>query len=128
MDLGSILIEFRKENHLSQREFAKRCGLSNALISIIEMGKNRQTGKKSTPDLETYKKLAAGMGISVQSLFEKLDDSELVNLSTHTHPIVVPDTDLFRKIIEHMSVSDYEMVMDAFNRTYNKMKEMGIIE
>lgn len=42
-------------------------------------------------------------------------------------PIVVPDTAMFRKIMEYMSVADYEMVMEAFDRTYKKMKEMGVV-
>ena len=42
-------------------------------------------------------------------------------------PIVIPDTDMFKKIMEYMSAADYAMVMDAFTRTYNKMKEKGEI-
>ena len=70
MELKEILTNYRKENDLSQREFARRCGLSNSLISILEMGKNPQTKKKMAPDLDTYRKLANAMGISVQKLFE----------------------------------------------------------
>ena len=49
-------------------------------------------------------------------------------LPSRDAPIVVPDNAMFRKIVEYMSVSDYEMVMEAFDRTYKKMKEMGVIE
>lgn len=41
-------------------------------------------------------------------------------------PIFVPDSSKFSKIMEYMSVDDYKMVIDAFNRTYEKMKENGI--
>lgn len=81
MELKDVLLNFRQENKVSQRELARRSGLSNSLISILEMGVNPQTGKKMSPDLDTYRKIATGMGISVQSLFEKLDDTELVSLS-----------------------------------------------
>ena len=129
MDLGELLTEFRKQNGISQREFARRCGLFHALISILEMGKNNQTGKKPTPDTETYKKLAAGMGITVQELFVKLGDTEMVNLQqSEAAPIVVPSSEKFVQIVKHMSVKDYRMVMEAFDRTYKKMKQEGIID
>ena len=81
MELKEAIIKFRQENKISQREFARRCELSNSLISILEMGVNPQTGKKMSPDLATYKKIANGMGISLQVLFEMIDDDELVSLS-----------------------------------------------
>ena len=81
MDIKDIILNYRQENKISQREFARRCALSNSLISLLEMGENPQTGKKISPDLITYRKLANGMGISVQALFEKLDLSEPVSMS-----------------------------------------------
>lgn len=81
MELKNVLKNYRKENGLSQREFAKKCDLSNSLISLLEMDINPQTGKKMSSDLQTYRKIAKGMGIPVQSLFEMLDDTELVDLS-----------------------------------------------
>lgn len=125
MELKDVLIAHRQKMNLSQREFARRCGLSNSLISILEMGTNSQTGKKPKPDIETYKKLASGMGITVQSLFEILGNSELVDMTRP--PIVIPDSELFRKIIMHMDPADYQMVMEAFERTELKMKEKGLL-
>ena len=81
MELKDVLKNFREKNKISQREFARRCDLSNSLISILEMGTNPQTGKKMSPDLVTYRKLASGMGVSLQFLLESLDDTELVSLS-----------------------------------------------
>ena len=81
MKLGELIAQHRAENDISQREFARRCGLSNSLISLMEMGKNPQTGKEMSPDLETYRKLANGMQISLQKLFEDLGDDATVNLS-----------------------------------------------
>lgn len=81
MELKDVLKNYRVEEKISQREFSRRCGLSNSLISLLEMGVNPQTGKKISPDLATYKKLAIGMGISAQELFEKLDKTELIALS-----------------------------------------------
>jgi len=80
MTLGELLKQYRKAKDLSQRDFARQCGLSHSLVSILEMGINPQTGKKPEPDLGTYKKLAIGMNRSVQDLFNDLGNSESVRL------------------------------------------------
>lgn len=130
MDLKDILIQYREENKISQREFARRSGLSNAQISILEYGINKQTGRKPTPDIITLKKLADGMGISLQSLFEQIGDSELVNLNTRKdeYPIVIPNTDRFIKIMANMTPQDYETIMKIYTRTYDRMKAAGEID
>ena len=81
MKLSQVLKIYRENNDISQRELGRRCGLSNSLISLIEMGVNPQTGKAMSPDLETYRKLAYGMQMSLQQLFEQLGDDAMVNLS-----------------------------------------------
>lgn len=80
MTLSELMKQYRKAKDLSQRDFARRCGLSHSLISILEMGINPQTGKKPQPDLETYRKLAIGMNRSVQDIFSDLGNSESVRL------------------------------------------------
>jgi len=51
-----------------------------------------------------------------------------VDKSSAGTPIVIPDSDFFRKIMKYMSYSDYVIVMDAFNRTYDKMKAQGLLD
>ena len=80
MTLSELMKQYRKAKDLSQRDFARQCGLSHSLISILEMGVNPQTGKKPQPDLETYRKLAVGMNRSVQDIFNDLGNSESVRL------------------------------------------------
>ena len=134
MKLSAIVIDYRQKTQISQREFARRCGLSNSYISFIENEYNPRTKKPITPTLEQYQKIAAGMGLTVHQLFEQLDEDSPVDLvvfnvdPANRKPLFVPDTDMFRKIMENMSADDYVMVMDAFNRTYAKMKERGLIE
>lgn len=41
--------------------------------------------------------------------------------------VVIPDTDLFRKIIMNMSPSDYRIVMQIFEKTETDMREKGIL-
>jgi len=80
MKLSELIIEYRTRMGISQREFSRRCDLSNSYISFLEKEKNPKTGKPLVPTLEQYKKIAHGMGISVQRLFELLDDDAPVDL------------------------------------------------
>ena len=109
MELREVLKSFREENDLSQREFARRCDLSNSLISILEMGVNPQTGKKASPDMITYRKLASGMGITVQSLFEKLDETERIAL-------VIYDPEKDTDLSEKPKNDDVRLLLQEMNR------------
>lgn len=84
MKLSAIIYAYRLEHDLSQREFARQCGLSNSYISFIEKEINPKTGRPMVPTLEQYKKIADGMGTTVHSLFEKLDADSPVHLETNS--------------------------------------------
>ena len=133
MKLSDLIRDYRTRMNLSQREFSRKCGLSNTYISFIENERNPKTGRPLIPTLEQYRKIADGMEITVHHLFELLDDDAPVDLRAvlsdddpHRPPIVIPDSEKFRKVMEYMSPDDYEMVMSAFERTYKKMQEMGV--
>lgn len=85
MKLSCVLTDYRGRLHISQRELARRCGLSNSYISFIENEFNPRTGKPIVPTLEQYQKMAYGMDMSVQELFEKLDDDSPVQLPSHNN-------------------------------------------
>ncbi|WP_020592858.1 cupin domain-containing protein [Kiloniella laminariae] len=71
-DLGLRLRALRQMNGLSQRELAKRAGVSNAVISLIEQN-------KSSPSIGVLKKVLAGIPISVSAFFsEELTPREKV--------------------------------------------------
>lgn len=130
MKLSNVITDYRKQMQISQREFARRCGLSNSYISFIENEYNPRTGKPIVPTLEQYQKIASGMGLTVHELFERLDEDSPVDLHTSdapNAPIVIPDSKMFLKVMENMSAADYDLVIDAYNRTYNKMKEKGLL-
>lgn len=81
MTIGELIRQFREENDISQREMASRSGISNATISMYEKnGINPKTGKPFKLSYETYFKLASVMGMSIDTLFEKLGDDGLVDL------------------------------------------------
>lgn len=74
MNLGELIIEYRSEHLISQRQFANMCGLSNGYISMLEKGMNPKTGQPVAPTIQMYQKLSSGMGITINELFSKLDD------------------------------------------------------
>lgn len=75
MTLGELIILYRKEHGLSQRAFAKVCGnVSNGYVSMIENGKNPNTGKPIVLSIDKLHALASGMGMSLQDLLEAVDD------------------------------------------------------
>lgn len=74
MILSELIIEFRREHGLSQRQMASQCNLSTGYISLIEKETNPQTGKPMVPSLTVLNKLAKGMGITLDKLLSVCDD------------------------------------------------------
>ena len=74
MTLIDLIIEYRNDHGLSQRQFATACGLSNGYISMLEKEMNPNTKLPVTPTLPKLKQLASGMGMSLTDLLVKVDD------------------------------------------------------
>ncbi len=77
MTLKDLVIKYRADNGLSQRQLALQCGLSNGYISMLEKGINPSTGAKITPTLQALNKLAAGMHTTLNELFTLVDDMDV---------------------------------------------------
>ena len=77
MTLKDLVIKYRADNGLSQRQFALQCGLSNGYISMLEKGINPSTGAKITPTLPALSKLATGMHTTLNELFTLVDDMDV---------------------------------------------------
>ena len=111
MKLSTIISDYRKRLQISQREFARRCGLSNSYISFIENELNPRTGRPMVPTLEQYRKIAAGMDLSVHQLFGLLDEDAPVDL--HADPVPessTPNQDEIRILIPGISKLPPEQV------------------
>ena len=78
MLLSDLIICYRNRMNMSQRSFAEKCGLSNTYISFIENEHNPKTGKPITPTIEQYAKIARGMDLTLQQLFESIDNAPIV--------------------------------------------------
>ena len=77
MTLGDLIKNYREENDLSQRDFAKMAGLSNSFISQLEMNKNSKNGQPIKPQIETFKAVADAMHTTVDVLFSQIDDMKI---------------------------------------------------
>jgi len=77
MPIGSRLKVLRKEAGLTQMALAAKAGLNVSVVSQIEQGAN------TDPRLSTLKALAAGLGVSMDSL--TADDAQ-----TPDEPVPLP--------------------------------------
>jgi repressor LexA len=80
MKLGEIVKKYRQEHDLSQRQFAKLCGLSHGYIPLIEKGLN-PNGDPLTPSITVMKQLADAMGLTLHELISLSDEDMQVDLS-----------------------------------------------
>lgn len=77
MTLKEYVLDYRQKHKISQRQLATSCGLSNGFISMLEKGYNPNTQNPITPSLPTLRKLANGMGISLDELLSVTDDIQI---------------------------------------------------
>lgn len=80
MTLGEIVKKYREDNSLSMYAFAKRCSLSKGYISMLENNINARNNKPIAPTITSMNKIAFGMGIELDKLFELMDGTQLVSL------------------------------------------------
>ncbi len=77
MKIGEIIQNHLQQNDLSQRQFAKKCDLSNGYISMLINNVNPKTGKPLIPSLSALMALSQGLGISLNELLSIADDIEI---------------------------------------------------
>lgn len=81
MTLPNLVKTYRKQNNLTMQEFADRCGLSKAYISMLEKGKHPQNATNLRPNIETLDKLAKGMGMSFDDFAMVLKGETVVTVN-----------------------------------------------
>ena len=67
VDVGARLRALRLMHGLSQRELAKRAGVSNAIISLIEQN-------RSSPSVGSLKKVLDGLPVSLMLVGKHFDE------------------------------------------------------
>lgn len=69
------------------QDFADRIGKSKGYISMLERGRNPQTGKPIAPALDTLQSIATVMNIDFNDLIEKLDQDQDIKINPATNTI-----------------------------------------
>lgn len=87
MFLGDIILNYRKEKGISQRDFAKQCNISHSYIAMLEKNIDTRTGKPICPTLETIKNISIGMRIPIDDLLKMLDDEQKFTLEAIKEPV-----------------------------------------
>ena len=81
MTLAEYLAKYREEHgNISQRELAKRCGVSNGYIAMLERGYTPASGKPVTPSMTIMRKLADGMRVDLDEMLRSLDNDTVLSL------------------------------------------------
>ena len=75
MLLGELIQNYLNEHKMTYAEFAKKSNLTKGYISMLINNRNPNTGKPLCPKIQTYNDIASAMGMSIDELFEMIDDS-----------------------------------------------------
>lgn len=107
---------------MTQDELAKAMGYKDrSMITKIESGKVDISQKK----VESFAKVLHTTPAFLMGWTEDPSESE----PQRVIPIVVPDSARFVKLVHFMPEDDYQMVMHAFERAEERMREAeGVIE
>lgn len=108
MDVGERLKSIREQHGLSQRELAKRAGVTNSTISMIE--KN-----SVSPSVSSLKKVLQGIPMSLVEFFAEDNDNE------STQPVVYAPNELL-----DLSVNDVRLKL--VGRAFGKRALAFMIE
>lgn len=91
MKLGELIIKYRNDHGLSQRQFADKCrDVTNGYISMIENGKNPSTKKPIIPKLDKLKCIADAMGMPLHALLQAADDMPVELGNFDFEPVNIP--------------------------------------
>ena len=109
--IGNYIKEYRGK--MSLRTFADKCGISHTHLDSIEKGYDPRTGKAVKVTVETLKKIANAMNMTINDLLirsgdvkvaeiindnQKLDELEIL-LHNNIDKLTVDDKDTIRFII-----------------------------
>ena len=88
MKIGEIVKKYRVSSGLTMQEFADNIGKTKGYISMLEKGRNPQTGRPITPTVDTLKKIASAMDVDFNLLLDQIDDEQTINI-TPTDKVVL---------------------------------------
>lgn len=118
MTLGDVIADYRKAHGLSMEKFAELAGLSKAYISMLEKNKTSR-GEEPSPSIDTYRAVAAAIGVDVDELIRMVDGkiqliSSPINFPSNLSPIpnmkkipLVGDIACGTPILAQENITDY---------------------
>ena len=112
-NFGTRLKQTMEEKGMSASELSRASGVGKNLISYYIHG--RCLAKQDKVYL-----LAKALRVNPGWLMTGVEQ-----VTEETRRIFTPDSDKWRLIITNMTLEDYEMVRDAFNRTERRLIEEG---
>ena len=110
-EIGTRIRVMRKSRNMTQEDLARAIDQSPSSITMYETGRRE-------PDLETLEAMADVFNVTLGSIV-----SGETRIET---PIFIPDSEKYTKVVRYMSDEDYDMVVAAFKRAYQKMLEKGV--
>lgn len=118
MKLGEIIKNYRTENDISMREFAKMADMSNAYVSMLEKGVDGR-GKKIVPSIETINKVARACNMTFDALFNQLDGDFPVRVNSQSN--LTDNETLFIEAYRKADAQTQEMIkrLLAYNNLLN---------
>lgn len=122
MNLKELVVGYRTEHDLSQREFAAQCGLSNGYIRILENEIDPCTGNKITPTLTALYKLAAGMNMTLIELITVVDDLGI------NQDIPLPDAQIDPCVVDEEIAAILDVLSDWKKQQALKFLRFLVIE
>ena len=119
MKLGEIIKNYRTENDISMREFAKMADMSNAYVSMLEKGVDGR-GKKIVPSIETINKVARACNMTFEALFNQLDGDFPVRVNSQSN--LTDNEALFIEAYRKADAQTQEMIkrLLAYNTLLNE--------
>lgn len=122
MTLGDLVLKYREDHQLSQRQFAMKCGISNGYISMIEKNVNPATGKPPIPSLQKVKEIASAMNMTLDEVMRITDGDTLVSME-YDSQYGVPKTIEARIVsagMDDLPQDDRELLLSMFQTMMRK--------
>lgn len=120
MKISEIVKKYRDEYHLSQRQFADRCDISCAMVSMIEKEKNPHTNRPINISYDMFRHLASGMNMNIDELLRQADSS-YISLPDEAPVASAPDITLdIIKRVKNLTTEELLELRGYISGKFNK--------
>lgn len=118
-NIGNFIKKYR--GNMSLREFAEKCGISHTHLDSIEKGVDPRTGKPVSVTVETLKKIATAMNMSINDLLiqsgdVKIEDLKFTNDSSAKFQIFNTEEEM----IEHIKKESQQDLLEQYHALFDK--------